>query len=159
VIRINMAWIFQLAIECNTDAVACERMKGHFDRCPFVLEAGIRGRFAVDTISQDENNRWWVSVSSSIGEKILQSTDSKDLIAQVSEKLYDRLRSVSGYRFALAGVEAFQFNNIEALPKLVRNPALAGLVVDEQLFGQLGMPSEFIKFAEGYFWRPYQDYI
>jgi hypothetical protein len=152
-----MAWIFQLAIECNTDAVASERIKGHFDNCPFVLEGGIPGRFTVDMISRDENNRWWVSVLSNVGERMLQSTDSKDLIAQVRGKLYDRLRSASGYRFALAGVEAFQFNDIEALPELVRNPALAGLVVEEQLLGQLGTPSEFVRFAKGYFWRPYQD--
>jgi hypothetical protein len=150
-----MAWLFQLAIECNTDATAAKRIKDHFDECPFALEGGVRGKFTVNPVSQDENNRWWVSVLSRIGEKTLQSTDSKDLIAGVSGKLYDRLRSISGYRFALAGVEAFQFNDIEALPTLVHNPALIGLVVDEQLFRQLGTPSEFVRFAEGYFWRPY----
>ena len=50
----NMACVFQLAIECGDESVVATRMKSHFDKFPFVLENGVNGQFAVDTVDQDE---------------------------------------------------------------------------------------------------------
>ena len=72
----------------------------------------------------------------------------RPLFERVRGKLYERLKSASGYRFAVAGLETFQFNDIEALAGLIDNPALTGLVVNQQLFQQLGRPSGFVKFIE-----------
>ena len=148
-----MAWLFQLAIECGNDQAAAIRVKDHFDGV--MLGTDQRPRLChVGQLDQDELGRWWVSVVPDGAEPIAARGD-KDLVREVSIDLYERLRTASGYRFALAGVEAFQFNDLEALPSIIGNPALNGFVVQEELFRSiLGNPGGFVPFSEGYVWKP-----
>jgi len=152
-----MAWPFQLSVECGDDQTAAARLKGHFEEAPFELENGPMGRFCVDCVSQDEDHRWWASVLAMVGEKGLQHGDNPSLIAEAEREFYERLKSVSGYRFAVVGFDTFQFNTAESLPGLVGHSRLAGLVLSEALFERCGRPTGFVAFSPGYFWMPSDD--
>ena len=150
-----MAWLFQLAIECGASSSVAARVKAHFDGVTRVMIDRSVLQFDVNAIDQDEHRRWWVSVVPAMGSRTIQPDDGGDLIREVKAKLYERLSTVSEYRFALAGVEAFQFNDWEAIPSIIEHRALDGLVVQEKLFRCLGDPGGFVQFTEGYFWRPF----
>ena len=150
-----MAWLFQLAIECDTNFTVANRIKAHFDGITRLMGDHSVLQFQVNAMDQDEHGRWWVSVVPKMGSRKVQPDRGEELIREVKAKLYERLSTVSEYRFALAGVEAFQFNDWEALPSILEHPALAGLVVEEELFRNLGGPEGFVRFAQGYYWRPF----
>ena len=152
-----MAYLFQLTIECAEDKEAALRVEGHFEGQAATLEGGESFRFQLDDLSQDERGRWWVSIILGNGTRFLQYTDSSTLLAEAAKKLYERLKSVQGYRFAVTGCEANQFNYVEALPELLDHPGMRGLVVSDELFQTLGKPKEFVRFSPGYFWLP-SDY-
>jgi hypothetical protein len=149
----DMAFLFQLAIECGNDSNIAKRVKSHFDGHSFLINEDGGWRFVVDTMSPDEDGRWWVSVSGALGSALLESKAETTLIESVRAELYERLKSVSGYRFAIAGVEPYQFNRLESLVKLLEHPALKGLVVSKEVFHELGEPRDFTNFAPNYLWR------
>ena len=157
-LRLNsMACLFQLAVECDDDHEAALHLKGFLEGQRFTLGSATVHRLKTDDLSRDERGRWWVSVIVESGTSILQYTDNAALLTAAGKELYGRLRFAHGYRFAVVGFEALQFNDVEALPELLVRPGIPGLVVSEDLFQKLGQPNGFTKFSEGYFWFP-SDY-
>lgn len=157
-LRLNsMACLFQLAVECDRDHEAALRLRRQFEGQTFTLRDATFFRLTIDEVSQDEIGRWWVSVILDSEGRFLQLTDNPALLAEAGEKLYDRLRSARGYRFAIVGFEVLQFNDVDALPELLVRPGITGLVVCEDLFQKLGQPAGFTQFSEGYVWFP-SDY-
>ena len=149
-----MAWRFELAVECGIDHKAVIGVKNHFDGLTFALDDGTNGRWMADYVSEDEDKRWWVTVLPIILEKALEWKDDPQLLAATGKQLYERLKSAPPFRFAIVGIETFQFNRAESLRDLLEHPALHGLVVNEELFDILGRPREFTTFSNGYFWLP-----
>jgi len=148
-----MAVLFQLAAECGDDLSAARRLRDHFEGQTFTLQNGRSFRLTTDEISQDERGRWWVSLILKNGGRFLQVIDSPAVLAEAAKKLYERLSSAQGYRFAVVGFEVLQFNDVEALRGPSR-PGLRGLVLSQQVFEELGRPAGFTEFSEGYLWFP-----
>ncbi len=149
-----MACLFQLAVECGNDHETAHRIKARFDGQVVRLADGKPFRLSIDEVSQDEQGRWWVSVNVGSGGRFLQFTDRPVLLAEAGEKLYEQLKTVKGYRFAIVGFEVLQFNSLEALPELLVRPGMPGLVVSQEVFQSLGQPAGFAGFSEGYYWIP-----
>lgn len=149
-----MACLFQLAIECGNDNNVALQIKKICDNQVFILKDSKSYSFNVDEVMEDEQKRWWVSIIVSNGSRFLQFIDDRILLAQAGEKMYELLKSVCGYRFALTGFEVFQFNKLESLQALIASPGMAGLVVNADLYSQIGCPSGFMVFSEGYYWLP-----
>jgi hypothetical protein len=149
-----MGWSFELSIEFGGDANASGLAQRHFNDQPVVLDDGNDALFKADCATIDEYERWWLSVVVLIKGKPLQASDNAAMLTMASRKLYERLKLFSGYRFAIVGIETFQFNSLESLPKLLGNPALAGLVVSKEVYQSIGLPAGFQPFSNGYLWLP-----
>ena len=147
-----MAFLFQLVIECDDKESEALRVRGHFEGQAFTLPSGKNLRLEIDEVCQDELGRWWVSVIVKDGDRFLQIIDEPVLLAEAGKRLYERLRTVNGYRFALTGFEILQFNHIEALPEFLGRPSMRGLVLSEEVFQKFGQPNGFSPFSDGYQW-------
>jgi hypothetical protein len=149
-----MALIFQLAVECANSYEAAVRLQHHFNGASFNLPNGLPLHAKVNELSSDERERWWVSVAVETAGRVLDFKDDPQILRYAGEKLYELLITAHDYRFALAGIEVFQFNDVESLQVLLGNPAMRGLVICEELFYQFGRPPGFKEFSKGYFWLP-----
>jgi hypothetical protein len=153
-----MAFLFQLVIECDDNESEARRVKSHFEGHSFKSTSGKDFQFKIDEVCQDDElGRWWVSIIVHYQQRYLQITDVDDepaLLAEAGKKLYERLKSVKGYRFALSGFEIFQFNHIEALTEFLNRPSMRGLVLSEEVFQKFGQPNGFSPFSDGYRWIP-----
>jgi len=152
-----MAWILQLAVECESDREAAIRVSQHFDGHVFHVDEAVSVRCAASDTIKDERNCYWIEIAPTISGKSLPHNSDPSLLNTVALHLYERLKSVAGYRFAVAGIEVFQFNGTEGLSRMVHDTSLNldGLVLRDELFGAFGNPSQFINFAPGYKWRPF----
>lgn len=152
-----MAFLFQLTVECDNDHETALRVKRCLEGDTITLGGGRTFYLRANDVSRDERGRWWVSVGLQDGDRFLQSSDNSTLLAEAGEKLYEKLKVVHGYRFALVGIEVFQFNDVESLPKLLAVPGLKGLVINKELLQKLNLRKDFVEFCSGYWWLP-SDY-
>lgn len=151
-----MAWILELAVECNNDREAGDRVRQHFEAYEFNLEATRVVRCGAGDPELDEDGRWWVDIVPMLAGKAFHHNEDISFLTKIALCLYERLRTASGYRFAIVGIESYQFNRAEALSRMIHNSKLNldGLVVNEELFRTFGDAPDFLDFAPGYFWRP-----
>jgi hypothetical protein len=153
-----MAWIFELAIECGHERKVATILKNHFDGFVFDLANGTVGTCLIPSqaLKADEENNWWVSAVPVLPSgKVVQHSESSKVLQKVAGALYERLKSAHGYRFALVGTEASQFNTFSGLEALVNHPSLEGLVLREDIYASFGGPTGWKPFAPNYVWRPY----
>ena len=149
-----MPEVLQLAIECGLDQNACRKIKTHFDGYTSEGLGGLKVRCTVGDMGPDELGIWWVGIVATTDEHIFQGSDDSKLLVNVAKIFYERLKSVKGFRFAVVGIECYQFNNAEALQRLLNHPALKGLVISDELFRSFNEPEGFNYFAPGYRQRP-----
>ncbi len=148
-----MAFFYQLAIECGADHTAAMRIRSQFNRHNISLKETL-GFWSVDLPEQDMSGYWWISVLTEINGKALEATSDEKLISSAGQCLYDKLKEITGYRFAIVGIEAYQFNRAESLQGLLGHQGLQGLVVSGEFYEQLGRPEDFVYFSPGYLWIP-----
>lgn len=153
-----MAWIFELAIECSHQRDVASSMREHFHGFMFRLTDGTAGvcLSRPEALTQDEDNSWWISIVPALsGGVLVRHSEHPRLIREVSHVLYGRLKFISGYRFALAGIESTQFNTFHNLGSLLEHPEMQGLVLRDDVYALLGNATGFETCAPGYVWRPY----
>lgn len=156
-----MAWIFELAIECGQQRDSANAQMSHFANVPFVLMNGLSGALLArpDALTEDEDNNWWISIVPILeGGNVVQHFEKPELLEEIAHVLYGRLKSTSGYRFALVGTEVAQFNTFHNLNVLINHPKLHGLVLRTDIFMSLGKPTGFEFFSQNYVWKPYSQY-
>jgi hypothetical protein len=99
---------------------------------------------------------WW-SVICPVGVSlsgIRHEQDRHDL-TEIGFALYEQLRNVSGFRYAVVGVEvdgSWRFNELDAE---VAAPSYSGLVISEELWRHLGSPENYVEFSPGFRWQPF----
>jgi hypothetical protein len=77
-------------------------------------------------------------------------------LSEIGHLLYERLRSATGYRYALAGIETSEFRYFSELDEDLAVLAFAGLVISDEIWQRIGRADVFTPFSPGYVWRPYQ---
>ena len=153
-----MAFLFQLAIECDDSESDALQVKCHFEGQAFTVHSGKNLRLEIDEVCQDELGHWWVSVivKDDLQRFLQVQIDGPELWAEAAKWLYERLKLVKGYRFALTGFEVLQFNHFEALPELIGlGRPMLGLVLSDGVFQEFGQPKGFRPFSDGYQWIPW----
>jgi hypothetical protein len=153
-----MAWLFELAAECGGNRNAAILFAKHFDglrlRCADDFEAICTSQHSPPT--GDEENNWWVEIiPSGLSKSGVQSEADAKRMTEVGILLYRHLETAPPFRFALVGVETSQFCTANGILKVLQHPAMDGLVVNDELWQQLGSPDGFETFGKGYRWRPY----
>jgi len=92
--------------------------------------------FENTVIKQDIEDNWWVIVM------------SKDRWG-----LYDSLRNISFFRYALVGLEVDEFRTYSELREDLPSLDIPGLVISSNFENPIG----YKYFSPGYIWRPLED--
>jgi hypothetical protein len=155
-----MAIIFELWVE-SKDEAGLQNLKDHFHNLEHTLLTGTTIRFHAAIENNDVRG---VCVSTFQIGKGYGIENLKDALeaTEAGIFLYNRLRSAPDFRFAEVGWDAENRTSVE-LPEYVS----IGLndrkhwngfecVLDDELFKEIGSPSNFWQFREGYWWRKYQ---
>ena len=157
-----MAWIYSLSAECGSAHTAAENFVNHFDHTELALSLGRRS-VCKTSLQQEDEGIWWgvvVPVGLSRG---YPNHNYDERIAQVSREicafLYDHLKGVPSFRYALVGCEVDEFRTFTELvtedSEMIKR--LAGLVIQHDIWQRLSRPSWFEPFAPGYLWLPYEE--
>jgi hypothetical protein len=152
-----MAYVFQLSLECGCDKQNAVNIQSHFHDFVFDLNDGETVRCGPSDPTPGDDGMWWIEVDPSIKGRGLVYDADRQLMADIGRKMYVRLETAKGYRFALAGIETFQFNTAESLRKLHGHETLNGLVVSDELLKTFEDLTGFEPFAPGYCWRPFPN--
>ena len=147
-----------LAAECGDDQQAAAKFAQHFDGQTFQ----VAGEDPFETVISSgpdlgELDRWWAVVCPSGLARNGGGTSAEwARMTRVGNLLYDRLRSAPPvYRYAVAGLETYDWRTAEDLGEILLHPSVHGLVLSEQLWQSYNSLSQYIQFEAGYRWRPY----
>jgi hypothetical protein len=149
-----MAWLFSLSAECGTKKADAEAVAGHFHGFIVVLADG--SQFPCEADVGQVEGAWWAVVypegvcRGGVGNE----KDAREL-TEVGFILYEQLRSAPPFRFALVGVEVYDFRKFEELNDDLVNWDFNGVVLADAIWQRLGSPTIYVPFAPGYRWRPF----
>lgn len=149
-----MAWLFSLSAECGTEKIAAEAVVAHFHGFVVVLTDG--SRFPCETSVGQVDGAWWAVVYPEGVSRggVGNEKDAREL-TEVGFILYERLRSAPSFRFALVGVEVYDFKTFEELDDDLVTWDYSGVVLADPIWQRLGSPTIYVPFAPGYRWRPF----
>ena len=152
-----MAWMFSLSAECGSE-LAAEQFSSHFNHVPWVLSSGESSAYRTKNF-QDLEENWWCQVSPDhVSEIGVDTPVTAYQLTEIGISLYQHLRSVPTFHYALVGVEVDEFRTYSELleESLLDFP---GLVLTETIWQKLGSPPAFRSFSPGYVWKPYEGEV
>lgn len=157
-----MAIYFELAAEVGGNENAAGEFSRYFSNLTYTFPDGRSCHTPINPlIKKDREGNWW-SVITLSGANITGRGDTlvetDDDLTSLGLFLYDRLRTAPPFRFAYIGYEVEEFRTYSELidngePDLPNN----GVVISSEIYEYLNKPPDFLPFAPGYFWIPWQD--
>lgn len=144
-----MPWNFALSIECGEEAQA-QIIRDFLTRKSVEDHSVVAGTF------EDQGGNWWcIAGLENLQIKDDKTTESKMIEIENSLQFYLLLQEVSGYRYALCGLETEEFRLYDELLSQAFDPKkFRGLVLSDNIYSILGTPEHFERFSKGYFWFP-----
>lgn len=149
-----MAWIFSLAIEFGDDADARNVAAAILE----AIELPVASRLQPVRFGDADGGLWLLVEPEGLSRTGLSNEADAAAATSAGWVLYDALRQITGYRYAIVGLEVDEFRTY---PELLDGGAggaqtFHGLVLHPDLYDQLGCPADFEPFAEGYVWLPWR---
>lgn len=155
-----MAWIFSLSAECGATQDAAERFANHFNESSWVSSSEEAWTCSTQVFQDGESNWWCMVCPNGLSEIGVISPEDAHQMTKVGLLLYRRLRSAPSLRYALVGVEVDEFRTYSELVTDGQLDILvAGLVLAEEVWKQMGSPAGFRSFKSGYLWKPYEGEV
>lgn len=156
-----MAWIFSLSAECGATQEAADSFAKHFKESSWVSSGEEAWKCSTQVFQDGEGNWWCMVCPSGISEIGVISPEDAHQMTKVGLLLYRRLRSAPSFRYALVGVEVDEFRTYSELVTAdgESDIVVAGLVLAEEVWQQMGCPVGFRSFKSGYFWKPYEGEV
>lgn len=170
-----MAWIFEVSIECGPSREAADAVTRYFDLLRLDFPNGLSSLCRAESKKYSDGN-WWCLVYpdgaaryggyySQLQEDGTEKSLPGELRFETDEQmnelilaLYDRLRQSPPYRYASIGYDSEFFRDwSEIIEEDYTAINFSGLVLSEPLCSLSGKPSQFVPFAPGYVWWPYQE--
>lgn len=161
-----MGVIFGLSVECGSDRKQAELFAAHFQSLSFELITGKISTFSTEIYQDDEAN-WWVdSWPSNISVSgLCNSVEDAIDFSEAGFRMYAHLLLAPPFRFALVGVEVFQFITYSELINVLEInhqnnkenpfPLWEGFVIHETILEKFGHPRSFLPFGNSYQWMQY----
>ncbi len=154
-----MAWIFSLSAECGFDESNAHKFAEHFEGISLSLSNG-RHCQCQTHIFQDIEENWWCRVSpNNLSEVGIDSPESAYLMTELGILLYQSLRFIANFRYALVGVEVDEFRTYSELIEESPNLSIAGLVLAKSIQQELVISPVFRPFSPSHVWQPYAGEI
>ena len=159
-----MACLFELAADCGDSRENALRFGKLFDGLSRRLSDGtpIRCMFQMSDIWQSDDRHWWCRVvpdGASLTGAVAPVVTKPELLAEVARFLYEQLKQSTDFRFARVGweIEASLDANdwLEARNSVSILPI--GVVLNRELWMEIGSPASFHTFGTDYFWKPLED--
>lgn len=150
-----MAWIFSLSAECGPNESNVNKFAQHFEGIEWILSNDRHCLCRTDTFQDIEKN-WWCRVyPNSISEMGINSPENAYVMTELGILLYQKLRFVTSFRYALVGVEVDEFRTYSELIEDLSNLSIPGLVVAKEIINNIQILPGFLAFSSGYIWQPY----
>lgn len=154
-----MAWIFSLSAECGADASNARKFAEHFEGISLSMSNSRQCQCRTD-VFQDIEENWWCRVSpNNLSEVGIDSPESAYLMTELGILLYQSLRFVQTFRYALVGVEVDEFMTYSELIEEASDLAIAGIVLEKSLAQEIKTLSLFRPFSPSHVWQPYSGEI
>lgn len=154
-----MAWIFGLSAECGSEESNVNKFAQHFEGREWMLSNDRKCLCRTDTF-QDLEQNWWCRVyPNNVSEVGIDSPESAYVMTELGILLYQTLRFVSGFRYALVGVEVDEFRTYSELIDDLSNLSCPGLVLAKELTHGLETLPVFRSFSSSYVWQPYEGEV
>ncbi|MEW6493289.1 MAG: hypothetical protein AB1589_12405 [Cyanobacteriota bacterium] len=155
-----MAWIFSLSAECGSTQEAADSFANHFKESSWTSSGEEVWKCNTQVFQDGEGNWWCMVCRSDISEIGVISPEDAHQMTEVGLVLYRRLRSAPSFRYALVGVEVDEFRTYSELVTEGQPDILvAGLVLAEEVWQQMGCPVGFRSFKSSYLWKPYEGEV
>ncbi|HEY9808775.1 MAG TPA: hypothetical protein V6D13_05490 [Halomicronema sp.] len=156
-----MAWIFSLSAECGSKKEDAERFCKHFKKVTLKLSTGIESKCEAETFQDEEDNWWGMITNAGLSNTGINTAEDAYQMTEIGILLYQKLQSVTSFRYGLVGVEVDYFRTYS---ELIENPHILniyfpGLVLSFELWEMIGRPVCFQFFSIGYVWKPYQGEV
>jgi hypothetical protein len=149
-----MAWLYSLSAECGTQKESAEAVARHFHDFTVALTDG--SRFPCEVEVGHIGSAWWAAVyPEGVSRSGVANEKHARELTEVGFILYERLRSAPSFRFALVGVEVYDFKTFEEIDDDLVNWDWSGVVLADAIWQRLGSPTIYVPFAPGYRWRPF----
>ncbi|MGV3756639.1 MAG: hypothetical protein ACO1QS_14750 [Verrucomicrobiota bacterium] len=154
-----MAYCFSFDVECGATKESALAIRRHFEGWRAVVPEADITSIARTAVWQDKAANWWCSVMASgvsIGSPQNDDITSEIHILTVVLQLYERLKSIPGYRYAAGGFEITPFDTYSQMLKAkgAAHEPFEGLILATQLWKELEQPEGYVPFAEGFVWFP-----
>jgi hypothetical protein len=154
-----MAWVFSLSAECGPTKAVASLFAQQFQQVTWNLSDGSQIQCR-STVFQDADANWWCRViPSGVSQIGIEAPGSAYLMTELGILLYQQLRSIESYRYALVGVEVDEFRTYDELMGETPDFQIPGLVISTQLWRGLGAPQSFKSFSPNYLWQTYEGEV
>jgi hypothetical protein len=150
-----VAWIFSLSADCGEHKRDAVEFARYFEGCAFTINGGST-HTCTSRVFGGEGGWWAMVCPDGVSRSgVVEGSEEQKLMTALAMMLYETLRDAPAFRFAMVGIEVDGFRTYEELDQDIVNLDFAGLVLSEPVWVQLGSPDVFIRFADGYVWRPF----
>jgi len=107
-------------------------------------------------IYETEGEGWWCTVSlSGVSMSGIRNSQDQSEMNEIAVLLLDILRTAPPFRIAGVGVEVESFREFSELDQDLIDLDFNGVVISEAIWRNLGLPSVFVPFSEGFRWKPF----
>jgi hypothetical protein len=149
-----MAWIFQLAAEFGCNRLAADKFQRCFSTQKLML--GDRQDHQCDAqVVEMEGSIWCIVIPGGLTRCGIRSIEDAELLSGAGEKLYRLLRKMTGFRYAIVGIEAACIGSFEEVRQGLVQGDTPGLVIAESAFSDVKPVRPLEMFVQGYLWWPY----
>ncbi len=149
-----MALMFELAIAFGKDKKLADDAKNNFYGYSCVLTDGLKTVFNTYRFEDWEGGSWLAVYPTGLSTSGICSERDARKMTEVANHLYDLLRNIPSYRYAIVGVEVEEFR-LESEIQCLEDVNYDGVVLSKEIWNKIGNPEDFIPFQKNYYWRPY----
>ena len=150
-----MAWLCSLQIECGKSEENARLISEHFKTHILYHFGNMPCSMGIGYYKI--GNAWWVDcLPDGLSRSGIRDENDQKIMDIIGLSLYDHLKQISGYRFALYGIEVDEFRTYEELDlDDIKNDSFTGLVISNEIWSKFGNHEKFIRFSDTHVWRPF----
>lgn len=157
-----MSWLFGMAIECGFNSDTATSIINHFKDFSVPLSNNMITSFSSELeleTTPTGKKIFWVNIYNNDFLSGGGTPELDSLLDEIGLALYNKLKTVSFYRFAIVGIEVLMSLSYEDIYSQLRNgnnlDYLNGVVIENDLEINSLLKSNFKLFSKGYQWLPY----
>ncbi|NEP43354.1 MAG: hypothetical protein F6K35_30670 [Okeania sp. SIO2H7] len=110
-----MALIFSLSAECGFESEKAKNLANYFNQISWQLSNGINSECHAEIFQDSEDNCWTRVCPTGVTQVGITTPEDAYSLTEIAILLYQHLRSIPSFRYALVGVEVDEFRTYSEL--------------------------------------------